>query len=121
AFGLAGPDGSAEIEALFTEWFASQGLASAPPEFSGRSAYAAFIDAGIPAGGLFSGAEGIKTEEEAALFGGTAGEPYDACYHSACDTIDNINVEGLDQFADAIAHATAVYGDAVRGPGKGNG
>jgi len=121
AFGTAGPDGSAEIEALFTEWFASQGLASAPTEFSGRSDYKAFIDAGIPAGGLFSGAEGIKTEEEAALFGGTAGEAYDPCYHSECDTIENVSVEALDQFSDAIAHATATYADVKKHPGKGKG
>lgn len=121
AFGLAGPDGSAEIEALFTEWFASQGLESAPTEFSGRSDYKAFIDAGIPAGGLFSGAEGIKTEEEAAIFGGTAGEAYDSCYHAACDTIENVSVEALDQFSDAIAHATASYADVKKHPGKGKG
>ena len=41
---------------------------------------------GIPAGGLFSGAEGEKTPEQAAIYGGTAGEPYDPCYHQACDT-----------------------------------
>ena len=61
---------------------------------------------GIPAGGLFSGAEGIKTEAEAAIYGGTAGEAYDACYHQACDDITNLSVESLDQMSDAAAHAT---------------
>ena len=64
-----------------------------------------FINAGIPAGGLFSGAEGIKTAEEAAIFGGTAGAPYDPCYHQACDTIDNVDIAGFEQMADAAAHA----------------
>jgi len=35
------------------------------------------IEVGIPAGGLFTGAEGIKTPEEADLYGGTTGEQYD--------------------------------------------
>ena len=64
----------------------SQGLASEPTAFDGRSDYGPFIAVGIPAGGLFSGAEGIKTAEQAAIYGGTAGEPYDPCYHQACDT-----------------------------------
>ena len=65
--------GSAQIEQIFTDYFASQGLASEPTAFDGRSDYGPFIAVGIPAGGLFSGAEGIKTPEEAAIFGGTAG------------------------------------------------
>lgn len=111
AFGEAGPDGSAEIEKLFTDYFASQGLATAPTAFDGRSDYFAFIDAGIPAGGLFTGAEGIKTEEQAAIFGGTAGEPYDPCYHQACDTTANVDAVVLEEMADAIAHAVHTSGD----------
>ena len=66
ATGTAGPTGSAEIEGVFNDYFASQNLAVAPTAFDGRSDYGPFIDAGIPAGGLFSGAEGVKTAEEAA-------------------------------------------------------
>jgi Zn-dependent M28 family amino/carboxypeptidase len=103
---VAGPPGSGEIESLFTEYYASQGLASDPTEFSGRSDYGPFIAVGIPAGGLFSGAEVIKTAEQAAVYGGTAGIAYDPCYHQACDTIDNVNTKALGEFADAAAHAT---------------
>lgn len=106
AEGLAGPPGSAQIETLFTSYFETQGLASAPTEFSGRSDYGPFIAAGIPAGGLFSGAEGIKTEEEVALFGGTAGVAYDACYHAECDSITNLSTAALNELGDAAAHAT---------------
>ena len=56
-----------------TQYFASQGLESEPTAFDGRSDYGPFIAVGIPAGGLFSGAEGIKTAEQAAVYGGTAG------------------------------------------------
>ena len=92
---LAGPPGSAQIEAVFTHYFASQGLASEPTAFDGRSDYGPFIADGVPAGGLFSGAEGEKTAEQAAIYGGTAGEPYDPCYHEACDTINNLSTKAL--------------------------
>lgn len=101
----AGPAGSAEIENVFTSYFESQGLATAPTAFDGRSDYGPFIEVGIPAGGLFSGAEGVKTDAEAAIFGGTAGEPYDACYHAACDTMSNLNTQALNELGDGAADA----------------
>jgi len=103
--GLSGPPGSAQIESIFTNYFAGKNLATAPTAFDGRSDYGPFIAAGIPAGGLFSGAEGIKTEEEAATFGGTAGAPYDPCYHQACDTITNLSTAALNELGDAVAHS----------------
>jgi Zn-dependent M28 family amino/carboxypeptidase len=109
--GTSGPPGSAEIEDIFTSYFAGQNLASEPTEFNGRSDYGPFIAVGIPAGGLFSGAEGEKTEEQAQVYGGTAGEPYDPCYHQACDTINNLNTDALNELGDAATHA--VYTLAV--------
>ena len=38
---------------------------------------------GIPAGGLFTGAEEVKTPEQAAIYGGAAGVAFDPCYHVA--------------------------------------
>ena len=105
ADGLGGPPGSAQIESLFTGYFDEKGLASAPTAFDGRSDYGPFIEAGIPAGGLFSGAEGVKTAEEAEIFGGTAGEAYDPCYHQACDTISNLSTAALNELGDAVAHS----------------
>jgi Zn-dependent M28 family amino/carboxypeptidase len=109
AFGVDGPSGSGRIESVFVDYFASQGLATEPTEFDGRSDYDAFINAGIPAGGLFTGAEGIKTAAQAAIYGGTAGVAYDPCYHQACDTIANLSGTALDQMSDAIAHSTLVF------------
>ena len=109
-----GAAGSADIEQLFLDYFASQGLATEPTAFDGRSDYGPFIFAGIPAGGLFTGAEGIKTAEEAAIYGGTAGAPYDPCYHLGCDTIDNLNDVALDQMSDAAAHATITLAQTKR-------
>jgi Zn-dependent M28 family amino/carboxypeptidase len=116
-----GPPGSGAIERLFHEYFRSVGLASAETPFSGRSDYGPFIAAGvgIPAGGLFTGAEGVKTQAQADVFGGTAGAPYDPCYHQACDTIRNVSRKAVDQMSDAIAHAVITYAydtSSVNGP-----
>jgi Zn-dependent M28 family amino/carboxypeptidase len=102
---LAGPPGSAQIESIFTDYFTRQGLATEPTEFDGRSDYGPFIAVGIPAGGLFSGAEDEKTTEEARVYGGTAGQPYDACYHQACDTANNLSPAALAELGDGAAHA----------------
>jgi Zn-dependent M28 family amino/carboxypeptidase len=104
-----GPPGSGEIERVFHDYFASEGLPSAETPFSGRSDYGPFIAQGIPAGGLFTGAEGVKTAQQAQIYGGTAGVAYDACYHAACDTYANVNMQGLDEMSDAIAHATVHF------------
>ncbi|NJP98196.1 M20/M25/M40 family metallo-hydrolase [Nonomuraea sp. FMUSA5-5] len=109
AFGTAGPPGSDVIEEDFEKFFAGRGLPYTATAFTGRSDYGAFIAVGIPSGGLFTGAEVRKTEEEAAVFGGTAGIPLDPCYHSACDTIRNINDRALDVNADAIAMLAGTY------------
>ena len=102
----AGPPGSGQIEALFNNYYAGQGLATDPTAFDGRSDYGPFIAAGIPAGGLFSGAEGKKTAEQAATYGGTADQPYDSCYHQACDTTNNLSTKALNELGDGVAHAT---------------
>lgn len=64
---------------MYLDYFASQGLATEPTAFDGRSDYGPFIATGIPAGGLFTGAEGIKTPAQQAIYGGTAGQPFDPC------------------------------------------
>jgi len=109
AFGLEGPEGSAEIEQFFLDYYGLLGLASEPTEIDFRSDYSAFFDFDIPFGGLFTGAEGEKTPEQAAVYGGTAGEWYDPCYHMACDTIGNIAHDVLDVNVDAIAAAVLTY------------
>jgi hypothetical protein len=108
------PPASADIERLFLDYFASQGLATEPTAFDGRSDYGPFIRAGIPAGGLFTGAEVLKTEQQAAIYGGEAGEPYDPCYHLGCDDMDNLDNTALDQMSDAAAHATITLAQTKR-------
>jgi Zn-dependent M28 family amino/carboxypeptidase len=104
-----GPAGSGAIEKLFTDYFAAGGLKTEPTAFDGRSDYGPFIAVGIPAGGVFTGAEGIKTAEQARVYGGRAGKPYDACYHEACDDRSNLSRRALNQMSDAVAHAVLTY------------
>ncbi|MFI6506364.1 M28 family peptidase [Streptosporangium sp. NPDC050855] len=109
-----GPAGSAQLEATLQAYFSSIGVATRGTDFDGRSDYGPFIAVGIPAGGTFTGAEGTKTSAQATLWGGTAGQPFDPCYHRACDTITNVNDTALNRNSDAIAYA--VWTTAVTTP-----
>jgi Zn-dependent M28 family amino/carboxypeptidase len=104
-----GPAGSEAIEALFGGFYTARGLAFEPTPLDGRSDYVAFIAHGIPVGGLFTGAEGIKTAAQAAIYGGAAGVAYDPCYQQSCDTFANGNLQVLDLNSDAIAFAVLTY------------
>jgi Zn-dependent M28 family amino/carboxypeptidase len=66
---------------------------------------ASFAAKGIPTVGLYAGAGSAKDETDAALFGGSAGQPFDPCYHKACDTIDNIDRGLLEEMSAALSHA----------------
>ena len=101
------PPGSAELTSLFADYFAQRGVAWAPIDLIGHADHGAFVAAGVPTGGLFSGGRELKTDAQAAAFGGTAGAPSDPCSDAACDTIDNVNDLILDEMADAVAHAVA--------------
>ncbi|QIQ06971.1 M28 family peptidase [Streptomyces liangshanensis] len=109
-----GPDGSAQLEKGITGFLDRRGLPHEGTDFDGRSDYGPFIDAGIPSGGTFTGAEGIKTAAQAQKYGGQAGVAYDACYHSACDDLSNINKKALDVNVDIIADAVGTYAHDLR-------
>ena len=67
-------------------------------------------------------AEEIKTEEQEAIWGGTAGEQFDPCYHLACDTFENVDLHALEVNSDLIAFAMLTFAystESVNGvPGK---
>lgn len=113
AFNQTGPAGSAQIEALFEKYFTSKKLGYIPTAFDGRSDYDGFISRGIPAGGLFTGAEGAKTEAEAKLFGGQANVAYDVNYHAAGDNTTNLNHEAFLINSKATAFAVATYANSL--------
>jgi Zn-dependent M28 family amino/carboxypeptidase len=120
--GVTIPEGSTAIEDLYESYYTLVGEPYDDTAFDGRSDYQAFIENGIPAGGLFTGAEEIKTEQQEAIWGGTAGEQFDPCYHLASDTFDNVDLHALDVNSDLIAFAMLTFAystESVNGvPGK---
>jgi Zn-dependent M28 family amino/carboxypeptidase len=118
--GPEGPTGSGFIEDVFVDYFVSVGLFNEPTAFDGRSDYGPFIAEGIPAGGLFTGAEQPKTPAQVAQYGGIANAQFDPCYHAACDTFagtgegagataPGLGLVALDQMSDAAAHAVLFF------------
>jgi len=103
------PPGSESIEDVYESYYTREGEPYDDSEFSGRSDYQAFIEAGIPSGGLFTGAEQVKTEEQEMIWGGTAGQQFDPCYHLACDDYDNVDLHALDVNSDLIAYAQLTF------------
>ena len=121
--GFAGPNGSGTVEQVFKDFWDSQGLAYETIPFDGRSDYDAFTTVGIPAGGIFAGAEDVKQPYQVPLYGGTAGVAFDKCYHQLCDNLTNINDQGLAEHSDAAVHAILTFAQttsAVNGTDKGS-
>lgn len=96
----------AQVASVLQDWFAARDIETEPAtEAEGRSDHASFQAAGIPVSGLFTGAGTRMSAEQAAKWDGTAGEPFDPCYHASCDTLDNVDTTALDRNSDALAHA----------------
>jgi Zn-dependent M28 family amino/carboxypeptidase len=91
-------EGDGTIQGALNEAVRAEGLDPVPVDLEGRSDHAPFEEAGIPVGGLYTGADEPAPD----------GQPHDDCYHRACDSIDNVDLEMLEQMADALA--TAVFG-----------
>ncbi|MFD5229855.1 M28 family metallopeptidase [Streptomyces qaidamensis] len=99
-------DDDPAIEKTFKDYFGGIGVPTEiETEGDGRSDHAPFKSAGVPVGGLFTGASRTMTAAQAAKWGGTAGRAFDRCYHSACDTTANISDTALNRNSDALAHA----------------
>jgi len=120
SFNFSGPTGSDKIEKDFEQFYEARGLPHVPSHFTLRSDYAAFLENGLPSGGLFTGAEVLKTPEEAQLFGGEAGKPLDGCYHQACDTIDNLAEDAYLLNTQSIANSVAKYALSFEGIPRAN-
>ncbi|MEU8864532.1 MULTISPECIES: M28 family metallopeptidase [Streptomyces] len=99
-------DDDPAIEKTLKDFYAGIGVATEiETEGDGRSDHAPFKSAGIPVGGVFTGASSTKSAAQAAKWGGTAGQSFDRCYHSSCDTTANINDTALNRNSDALAYA----------------
>ncbi|EAW11772.1 M28 family metallopeptidase [Aspergillus clavatus NRRL 1] len=109
------PVGSEQLRDLYTEFYEAQGLNFTYIPFDGRSDYDAFIRNGIPGGGIATGAEVIKTEEEQRMFGGVAGDAFDPCYHQLCDDVGNVNRTAWEVNTKLVAHSIATYALSFEG------
>lgn len=109
------PEGSAGIERTLVAYLKSAGKTAQDTSFDGRSDYDGFTLAGIPAGGLFSGAEGKMSADQAKLWGGTADQPFDPNYHQKTDTLDHVNRTALGINGGGVAYAIGLYAQDLGG------
>lgn len=103
--GPAVPDGSQAIMDGFTDYFDAREQRWSTTHWNFASDQVAFIEADVAVGGLFTGSSENKSRRDAALFGGTAGQPRDPNYHTSGDDIGNINEEALNIMTSAISDA----------------
>ena len=109
------PEGSAGIERTLVGYLADAGETAQDTGFDGRSDYDGFTLAGIPAGGLFSGAEEKMTREQADLWHGKADEPFDPNYHKSTDTLDHIDQRALEINGAGVGYVVGIYAQDQRG------
>jgi Zn-dependent M28 family amino/carboxypeptidase len=105
--------GSNRITSLFTDYFNRNRLPWDYTEFSGRSDYGPFLAEGLACGGLFAGADEIKSQEQrdrylkmlGSTYGGMANTYLDPCYHQKCDTLENLNTFAYLHMVKAAAYS----------------
>lgn len=109
------PEGSAGIERTLAAYLQDSGKTPRDTSFDGRSDYDGFTQAGVPAGGLFSGAEDKMDAEEAKLWAGQVDQPFDPNYHKNTDTLDHVNRDALQIHGEGVAFAVGLYAQDQRG------
>lgn len=109
------PEGSAGIERTLVAYLDHAGKPARDTGFDGRSDYSAFTEAGVPAGGLFSGAEETMSKEEAEIWGGEANRPFDPNYHKSTDTFANIDRTAMEINGGGVAYSVGLYAQDQRG------
>jgi aminopeptidase Y len=97
------PAGSDAVRGLLVSSLSRLGVTASPADTGGGSDHVPFGQAGIPVGGVFSGASDLVTEPEAQTFGAAASQPADSCYHQACDGPDNVKLRLGRALAAALA------------------
>ena len=105
--------GSNRLTRLFVDYFDRNRLPWDYTDFSGRSDYGPFLAEGIACGGLFTGADDVKTQEQrdrylkmlGSTLGGMANADLDPCYHSKCDTLENLNTFAYLHMVKAAAYS----------------
>ena len=109
------PEGSAGIERTLGGYLSLAGKRPADMPLSTRADYRPFMVAGVPIGGVTTGASQAKTTVQARLWGGQPGAPFDPNYQSPRDTVDNINREALAVMGSGAAFAVGTYAESIGG------
>lgn len=109
------PDGSAGIERTLGGYLNLAGKRPADMPLSTLADYHPFMVAGVPIGGLTSGASQQKTTVQARLWGGQAGAPFDPNYQGPRETVDNINRDALAIMGSGAAYAVGSYAESIGG------
>lgn len=109
------PNGSGNLKDLYVDWYHKNGLNYTFVPFDGRSDYVGFIENGIPAGGIATGAEKIKSPSDQERYGGIPNQSFDYCYHQLCDNLENPNYDAWLINTKLIAHSVAVYAKSFKG------
>jgi Zn-dependent M28 family amino/carboxypeptidase len=109
------PAGSAGIERTLAGYLNLAGVRPADMPLGRTTDYGPFLIAGIPIGGVTTGASQPKTEVQARLWGGRAGVAFDPNYHTPADTIDSIDRGALSVMGPAVAFAVGTYAQSVQG------
>ncbi|MEO6792556.1 MAG: M28 family peptidase [Mycobacterium sp.] len=109
------PAGSAGVERTLAGYLNLVGVRPADMPLSSDNDYSPFVVAGVPIGGITTGASQLKTTAQARLWGGKPGAAFDPNYHGPGDTIDKINRHALAINGSAVAFAVANYAQSIAG------
>ena len=119
---VAVPPGSTAIEDVYESYYTLIGEPYDDTEFSGRSDYEAFILAGIPSGGLFTGAEVDQDRGAGGDLGRHGGRAVRPVLPLGLRHFNNINLHALEVNSDLMAFAMLTFAystESVNGvPGK---
>ncbi len=109
------PAGSAGVERTLAGYLNLAGMRPADMPLGKASDYSPFLDAGVPIGGVTTGAAQRKTDVQARLWGGTAGVAFDRNYHLPGDALDNVSRDALAVTGPTVAFAVGTYAQSVEG------
>lgn len=109
------PEGSAGIERTLAGYLNLAGKRPADMPVNTRTDYHPFLVAGVPVGGMNTGASQTKTTVQARLWGGQPGAAFDPNYQGPRDTVDEINRDALAVMGSGVAFAVGTYADSIGG------
>lgn len=109
------PAGSAGIERTLAGYLNLAGIRPADMPLGKAGDYSPFLDAGVPIGGITTGAAQRKTELQARLWGGTSGVAFDRNYHLPGDDVDNVSRDALAVTGPGVAFAIGTYAQSLEG------